>query len=95
MKGLDRHEKVFSCTAPAASVREPAAGDDVMDVGMIEQLARPAVQYSHHAQTAAEEPWVLSQLQQSFLSSLMVTPPEMKVEQPCFLVGISGCFSEV
>src|SRR5712691_6485696 len=32
---------------------------------MIEELAGPGVEYSDHAQTTADEPWVLSQLLQS------------------------------
>ncbi len=32
---------------------------------MVEELAGPGMQYSHHAQTTSNEPWVLSQLQQS------------------------------
>ncbi len=44
-------------------VSEAAAGDEVMDVGMIEELAGPGMEYSDHAQTATYEPGVLSQLQ--------------------------------
>src|SRR5438552_12642864 len=35
-----------------------------MNVGMIEELAGPGMQYSNQAHTTSNEPWVLGQLQQ-------------------------------
>jgi len=48
----------FAGGAPVAVVSEAAAGDEVMDVGMIEELAGPGMQYSDHAQAGADEPWI-------------------------------------
>jgi len=53
-----RNQKVFAGGAPVAVVSEAAAGDEVMDVGMIEELAGPGMQYSDHAQAGADEPWI-------------------------------------
>src|SRR6202035_1984685 len=61
---FDRNQKVFAGRAPATVSREAAAGDDVMDVGMIEELAGPGMQYANHAQTAAAEPGIKRQLLQ-------------------------------
>lgn len=36
-----------------------------MDMGMIEELAGPGVEYAHHAGTTSHEAWVLSQKLQS------------------------------
>src|SRR5438552_17279501 len=62
---LNGHEEVFAGGEPTARVREAAAGDDVMEVGMIEELAGPGVEHADHAQTTADEARVLSQLLES------------------------------
>ena len=61
---FDGHEKVFAGGAPTALSRQAAAGDEVMHMGMIEELAGPGVEHAHHAEAAAHEAWVLGQLQQ-------------------------------
>ncbi len=60
---FDGHEKVLAGSVPAASSREAAAGDEVMDVGMIAELAGPGVEYADHAEAGADEARVLGQLQ--------------------------------
>ena len=44
-------------------VSEAAAGDDVMDVGMIEELAGPGMEHADHAEAGADEARILGQLQ--------------------------------
>jgi hypothetical protein len=44
-------------------ISQTTAGNDVMDVRMIEQLASPGVQHADHAKAAAYEARVLGQLQ--------------------------------
>ena len=61
---FDGQQKVFACGAPAAGSAQAAAGDEVMNVRMMKQLAGPGMQYADHANAAADEPWILSQLQQ-------------------------------
>ncbi|MEK6283806.1 MAG: hypothetical protein AABN95_25905 [Acidobacteriota bacterium] len=62
-EGFHRNQKVFAGRAPAVEVREAAAGDDVMDMGMIEELAGPGVEHADHAEPGADEARVLGQLQ--------------------------------
>src|SRR6266404_1640779 len=60
---FDGHQEVFACRTPATVSSEAAAGDDVMDVGMIEQLPGPGVEHADHAEAGADEARVLGQLQ--------------------------------
>jgi hypothetical protein len=62
-EGFNGQQKVLAGRAPAALVREAAAGDDVVDVGMIEQLAGPGVEHADHTEAGADEARVLGQLQ--------------------------------
>jgi len=61
-EGFDWDEEVFAGGAPVAGSSQPTAGDDVVHVGVIAELAGPGMQYSDQAQLSADEPWVLSQL---------------------------------
>ena len=60
---FDGHQEVFACRTPATVSSEAAAGDDVIDVGMIAQLPGPGVEHADHAQAGADEARVLGQLQ--------------------------------
>ncbi len=64
-ESFDGHQKVFPGNAPVEVISQPAAGDYVMHVRMIEELAGPGVKHADHAQAGADEPWVLSQLLQA------------------------------
>src|SRR5882672_7238554 len=46
---FDGHQEVFACKAPATVSSEAAAGDEVMDVGMIEELAGPGMEHADHS----------------------------------------------
>jgi len=60
---FDGYQEVFAGRAPATVRSEAAAGDDVMDVGMVEELASPGVEHADHAEASADEARVLGQLQ--------------------------------
>src|SRR5260370_17505932 len=62
---FEGHQEVLACRAPATVVSEAAAGDEVMDVRMIEQLPGPGVEHADHPEAGADEARVLGQLQQS------------------------------
>src|SRR5262249_23708694 len=61
-EGLDGHEEIFTRWQPAL-VRSPAsAGDDEVDMWVIEQRASPGVEHAPQADETAAETWVLGQL---------------------------------
>jgi hypothetical protein len=64
-KRFDGDKKVSAGRAPATVVSDTTAGDEVMDVGMVEELAGPGVEHADHTWTTSNEPWVLSQLLES------------------------------
>ena len=62
---LVMEQEIFACAHPAASVRaEPAAGNEVMDVRMKDQRARPGVKHPEHAQLRAQPARVARQILQ-------------------------------
>lgn len=61
-KRFDGDQKVFTGSAPAAVNSEAAAGDEVVDVGVIEELAGPGMKHTDHTEAGADEARVLGQL---------------------------------
>src|SRR2546427_12137311 len=64
-ESFDRNEEIGAGKLPTTIISKSAAGDDVMHVRMIEQLAGPGVEYANQARTSTDEARVLSQFEQS------------------------------
>src|SRR5438132_13617776 len=62
---FDRNEEIGAGKLPTTIISKSAAGDDEMQVRMIDELAGPGVQHADQAQTSTDEARVLSQLEQS------------------------------
>ena len=58
---VDGHEKVLARGAPATVVGEAAAADDLVHMGMIEELPGPGVEHADQADSAADEARILGQ----------------------------------
>ena len=64
-QGLVMEQKVLSRRHPRASIgTEPAAGDEVMDVGMKDERTGPGVQHAQHAQLRSQSPGIGRQIVQ-------------------------------
>src|SRR5260370_33991636 len=62
---FEGHQEVLACRAPATVVSEAAAGDEVMDVRMIEQLPGAGVEHADHPEAGAHQARVLGPWLQS------------------------------
>ncbi len=60
-----------------------AAGDQIVDVGMVDQVAGPGMQYAQHPDLPAHKPWVPGQL----LGGLGRSAEEQVVDQLLVLAG--------
>ena len=60
-----------------------AAGDQIVDVGMVGQVAGPGMQYAQHPDLSAHKPWVSGQL----LGGLGGSAEEQVVDQLLVLAG--------
>jgi len=61
-KGLHRQEEVIAGRKPELPIwAQPASRSQVVEVGMIEQIARPGMQDTHQANLTADIAWVLGQ----------------------------------
>src|SRR5712692_7291927 len=60
---FDGEQEVGARGTPAAVSSEAAAGDEVMEVGVIEELAGPGVEHADHTEAGADEARVLGQFQ--------------------------------
>ena len=62
-EGLHMQEEVFAGGQPRLPITAyPAAGSQVMHVGMVEQVAGPGVQHAYHANLPAHKAWIFCQL---------------------------------
>jgi hypothetical protein len=62
-EGFHRQEEVFAGRQPFLPIaRHPAAGDQVVDVGMVEQVAGPGVEHTYHANLPTHKAGISGQL---------------------------------
>lgn len=61
---FDVDKEVFARREPAAVFTQPASCDDVVNVRMIEQLARPGMKHADHPDASTYEPGVVGQFLQ-------------------------------
>ena len=69
-QGLDGQEELWAGADPLSAVRtEAAAGNEVMDVGVKDEGARPGVEHAQHAQLGSEQAGIGGQVLQGLRSA--------------------------
>jgi len=61
----------------------PAAGDQVVHVGMVEKVAGPGMEYAHHPDLPAHKSWISGQ----FLGCLGRSTKEQVIDQLLVVAG--------
>jgi len=88
-EGFHRQEEVFAGGQPMSIVAHTAAGSQVVNVGMVEQVTAPGVEYAHHPDLAAYPFWISGQ----FLGCLSRSAKEQVVDQLLVTAGDLAQFS--
>ena len=89
-EGFHRQEKISARRQPPLSVAPySATGDQIVDVGMVEQVAGPGVEYTYHADLPAHKFWISGQ----FLGCLGRSTKEQVVDQLLVVAGEQAQFS--
>ena len=83
-EGFHRQEEVFACRQPGISIiAYPAAGHQIVDMGMVEQVAGPAMHHTYHSNLPAHKSWIPGQ----FLGCLGRSAEEQVVDQLLVVAG--------
>lgn len=83
-EGFHGQEEVFAGWQPGISIiAYPAAGDQIVHVGMVEEVAGPGMQYAHHPDLPAHKSWISGQ----FLGRLGRSTEEQVVNQLLIVAG--------
>ena len=83
-EGFHGQEKVSMRRQPNISIiAYPAARDQIVHVGMVEQVAGPGMEYAHHPDLPAHKSWISGQ----FLGCLGRSTKEQVVDQLLIVAG--------
>ena len=83
-EGFHGQEKVFACRQPGISIiAYPAAGYQIVDMGMVEQVAGPGMHHTYHSNLPAHKSWIPGQ----FLGCLGRSAEEQAVDQLLVTAG--------